>query len=222
MNLAATVQAFATIFPAELPDKTALACIVLVGRHRSRSAVFLGVAAAFALHVTLAVAAGSALAHLPERPVALATALGFGAGAVVMWRSARHGASEDGLDNGLGDDGLGPDARHAPVGAVGSGRRGRAGTLATSGRWAAVLSSFGVVAIAEFGDLTQVATAGLAVHTGAPIEVAIGSFAALCTVAALAVIVGQRLLGRLRVETLQKVAAALFGVLAVATLTKVF
>ena len=78
-----------------------------------------------------------------------------------------------------------------------------------------------MVAIAEFGDLTQLATAGLAVHTGAPLEVAIGAFAALCAVAALAVIVGQRLLGRLRVETLQKVAAGLFALLAVATLTKV-
>src|SRR3954452_8701619 len=106
VNLAAAVQALATIFPAELPDKTALACIVLVGRHRSRSAVFIGVAAAFALHVTLAVVAGSALPHLPERPLALATALAFGAGAFVMWRSAGHGASEEG-----GTDHLpGPDA----------------------------------------------------------------------------------------------------------------
>jgi len=221
VHLAAAVQAFASIFPAELPDKTALACIVLVGRHRSRSAVFLGVAAAFALHVTLAVAAGSALTHLPERPLALATALAFGAGALVMWRSAGHGQSEDvGPDHlPAPDSGDGAGDRDAPAGTA---RRGRVGTLVTSGRWAAVLSSFGVVAIAEFGDLTQLATAGLAVHTGAPLEVAIGAFAALCAVAALAVIVGQRLLGRLRVETLQKVAAGLFGLLAVATVTKVF
>ena len=221
MNLAAAVQAFASIFPAELPDKTALACIVLVGRHRSRSAVFLGVAAAFALHVTLAVAAGSALTNLPERPLAFATALAFGAGAFVMWRSAGHGAPEEvGTDHRPGPaGGDAPGDRDVPDGTA---TQGRTGTLVGSGRWAAVLSSFGVVAIAEFGDLTQLATAGLAVHTGAPLEVAIGAFAALCAVAALAMIVGQRLLGRLRVETLQKAAAGLFGLLAVATVTKVF
>jgi putative Ca2+/H+ antiporter (TMEM165/GDT1 family) len=169
--------------------------------------VFLGVAAAFALHVTLAVAAGSALSHLPERPVALATALAFGAGAAVMWRSA-------GGQDADADQVFDPER---PT----TGSPGRAGTGVTAGSWAAVLSSFAVVAVAEFGDLTQLATAGLAVHTGAPVEVAIGSFAALCAVAGLAVIVGQRLLRRLRIETLQKVAAAVFAFLALAALVKV-
>ena len=209
MNPAATIQAFASIFPAELPDKTALACIVLVGHHRRRSAVFAGVAAAFALHVGLAVAAGSVLTHLPDRPLALATALAFGAGAVAMWRSARRPPS--------------PPAAGGTAGAeTAAGGPGPALAVSRSGPWTAVLASFVVVAVAEFGDLTQLATAGLAVRTGAPLEVALGSLAALCSVAALAILLGQRLLARLRVDTLQRVAAALFGVLAVATLAKAF
>jgi putative Ca2+/H+ antiporter (TMEM165/GDT1 family) len=80
-----------------------------------------------------------------------------------------------------------------------------------------LLTSFGVIAVAEFGDLTQLATAGLAVRTGAPLEVAIGSFAALCSVAALAVLVGRTLLRWLKVETLQRAAAVVFGLLAAVT-----
>ena len=224
MNPAAAVQAFVSIFPAELPDKTALACIVLVGRHRSRSVVFLGVAAAFALHVDPR-GGGGECPHPPARP-----ARGAGDGIGLRRRVGgdvalgRNGVSEHGLPTtasrpGPVDGGLG--TARAPAGPA-TGRRGRAGALATPGRWAAVLSSFGVVAIAEFGDLTQVATAGLAVHTGAPLEVAIGSFAALCTVAAAGRDRRPAAARTLRVETLQKVAAALFGLLAVATLAKVF
>jgi putative Ca2+/H+ antiporter (TMEM165/GDT1 family) len=207
VNFAATIQAFATILPAELPDKTALACVVLVGHHRRRSAVFAGAAAAFALHVSLAVAAGSVLTNLPGRPVALATALAFGAGAAVMWRSARP--------SGRGT--ATPEAEASAGATVGSTM-----TKVRSGPWTAVLASFGVVAVAEFGDLTELATAGLAVRTGAPLEVAIGSLAALCAVAGLAILLGQQLQARLRVDRLQRLAAVLFGALAVATLTKAF
>ena len=135
----------------------------------------------------LAVAAGSVLTHLPGRPLALATALAFGAGAVAMWRSARRPPSP----SGAGEQG----GRRAAGRWAGSRAGGQ-----PLGPWTAVLASFAVVAVAEFGDLTQLATAGLAVRTGAPLEVAIGSLAALCSVAALAILLGQRLLARLRVD----------------------
>src|ERR1700761_8770435 len=59
---------FGVIFLAELPDKTALAGLVLGTRYRA-SYVFAGVAAAFLLHVVLAVAAGSVLTLLPQQIV---------------------------------------------------------------------------------------------------------------------------------------------------------
>lgn len=49
---------FGVIFLAELPDKTALASLMLGTRYRA-SYVFAGVAAAFVVHVALAIAAAA-------------------------------------------------------------------------------------------------------------------------------------------------------------------
>lgn len=57
---------FALVFPAELPDKTAIASLFLGARYRP-SWVFAGIAAAFTVHVVLAVTAGSLLTLLPHR-----------------------------------------------------------------------------------------------------------------------------------------------------------
>ncbi|MGW7303519.1 TMEM165/GDT1 family protein [Streptomyces sp. NPDC054829] len=75
--------AFSLVFLAELPDKTALAGLVLGTRYRA-SYVFAGVAAAFALHVTLAVAAGSVLTLLPQQAVQVVTGLLFLGGAAML------------------------------------------------------------------------------------------------------------------------------------------
>ena len=53
-----------------------------------------------------------------------------------------------------------------------------------------------MVFAAEWGDLTQLATAALVAHTGQPIPVAIGAVAALWAVTVLAVVAGSHL-GRL-------------------------
>lgn len=53
-----TAIAFGVVFLAELPDKTALAGLMLGTRYRA-SYVFAGVAAAFAVHVALAIAAAA-------------------------------------------------------------------------------------------------------------------------------------------------------------------
>ncbi|MFF7328980.1 TMEM165/GDT1 family protein [Streptomyces sp. NPDC090306] len=74
---------FGVVFLAELPDKTALAGLVLGTRYRA-SYVFTGVAAAFALHVVLAVAAGSVLTLLPQGIVHAVTGVLFLAGAAVL------------------------------------------------------------------------------------------------------------------------------------------
>lgn len=65
MNLAVTAIVFGIIFPAELPDKTALASMTLGSRY-SPGRVFLGVACAFTVHVGITLAAGSLLALLPQ------------------------------------------------------------------------------------------------------------------------------------------------------------
>lgn len=78
-----TALVFGVIFLAELPDKTALAGLVLGTRYRA-SYVFAGVAAAFLLHVVLAVAAGSVLTLLPQRIVHAVTGVLFLGGAAML------------------------------------------------------------------------------------------------------------------------------------------
>ncbi|MGW7101606.1 TMEM165/GDT1 family protein [Streptomyces sp. NPDC054838] len=75
--------AFGVVFLAELPDKTALAGLMLGTRYRA-SYVFAGVAAAFALHVGLAIAAGSVLTLLPHRLVQAVVGVLFLAGAAML------------------------------------------------------------------------------------------------------------------------------------------
>ncbi|MEU9568654.1 TMEM165/GDT1 family protein [Streptomyces massasporeus] len=83
ISLTVTAVVFGVVFLAELPDKTALAGLVLGTRYRA-SYVFAGVAAAFALHVALAVAAGSVLSLLPQQIVQALTGVLFLGGAAVL------------------------------------------------------------------------------------------------------------------------------------------
>ncbi|MEU0805594.1 TMEM165/GDT1 family protein [Streptomyces sp. NPDC005970] len=84
---------FGVVFLAELPDKTALAGLMLGTRYRA-SYVFVGVAAAFAVHVTLAIAAGSVLGLLPHRLVQAIVGVLFLAGAAVLLLKKDDGEEE--------------------------------------------------------------------------------------------------------------------------------
>ncbi|MFI6402924.1 TMEM165/GDT1 family protein [Streptomyces sp. NPDC050548] len=83
ISISVTALVFGVVFLAELPDKTALAGLVLGTRYRA-SYVFAGVAAAFLLHVVLAVAAGSVLTLLPQQIVHAVTGVLFLGGAAVL------------------------------------------------------------------------------------------------------------------------------------------
>jgi putative Ca2+/H+ antiporter (TMEM165/GDT1 family) len=83
ISFTVTAVVFGVVFLAELPDKTALAGLVLGTRYRA-SYVFAGVAAAFAVHVALAVAAGSVLTLLPQQIVHALTGVLFLGGAAVL------------------------------------------------------------------------------------------------------------------------------------------
>ncbi len=83
ISLTVTAVVFGVVFLAELPDKTALAGLVLGTRYRA-SYVFAGVAAAFAVHVALAVAAGSVLTLLPQQLVHAITGVLFLGGAAML------------------------------------------------------------------------------------------------------------------------------------------
>ncbi|MBT1190240.1 TMEM165/GDT1 family protein [Streptomyces sp. CJ_13] len=88
-----TAIAFGVVFLAELPDKTALAGLMLGTRYRA-SYVFAGVAAAFAVHVCLAIAAGSVLTLLPHRLVQAVVGVLFLAGAAMLLLKKSEGEEE--------------------------------------------------------------------------------------------------------------------------------
>ncbi|MDW6063149.1 TMEM165/GDT1 family protein [Streptomyces sp. FXJ1.4098] len=91
LTIAAVV--FGVVFLAELPDKTALAGLMLGTRYRA-SYVFVGVAAAFAVHVVLAIAAGSVLGLLPHRLVQTVVGVLFLGGAAMLLLKKDDGEEE--------------------------------------------------------------------------------------------------------------------------------
>ncbi|WP_169064026.1 TMEM165/GDT1 family protein [Geodermatophilus dictyosporus] len=185
--LSVVATAFLLVLPVELPDKTLFASLVLATRFPPLP-VFVGVGTAFGLQVAIAVTAGSLLSLLPQALVTGVVAVLFLVGAVLLWRSASEGPE---------DGGEAADAREQ----------------ASFLRAAAV--SFGVLFAAEWGDLSQLATAGLAARFDAPVSVFVGAWAALLTVSALAVFLGKALADRLPVALIRRVAAVLFVVFAV-------
>ena len=164
MNLAAALSSFLIVLPAELPDKTVLACLVMGSRYRPVY-VFAGAGAAFAVQVVLAVVAGSLIGLLPRRPIEVLVAVLFVAGAVLLWRQRRVDNDEFAVDQEAKD-------RFLPVASM----------------------AFAVVFAAEFGDLTQIVTASLAVRYDDPLAVGTGAVLALWLAAGLAIIGGRGLL----------------------------
>ena len=167
MNLAISAAVFPVIFLGELPDKTMIASMALSTRGRP-SSVWLGAAAAFVVHVVIATTIGVlAFQLLPHRAVALAVTAMFLAGAVLAARAALSGPAGD-------------EAGEPPA--------------ARGHHWRPVMTTFAVIFLAEWGDLTQLLTANLAAHYHSALSVGIGSLLALWTVAALAVLGGKGLL----------------------------
>jgi Ca2+/H+ antiporter, TMEM165/GDT1 family len=93
-SLAVALTTFAIILLAELPDKTAIASLVLGTRYRP-GPVLCGIAAGFSVHVVLAVAAGSLLGLLPHRILQIVTAALFLITAGVLLFRRAQGEEEE-------------------------------------------------------------------------------------------------------------------------------
>lgn len=187
MFLLTALLVYAIVLIAELPDKTMFASLMLGTRFAGRW-VFLGAAAAFTVHVIIAVTAGSLLGLLPHRLLESIVAVLFLAGAAAMLHASR--ATEDDEEDAVSK---------------------RAGTSA----WAGLTSSFLVIFIGEWGDITQIATANLAAKYHDPLAVGIGATLGLWTAALLAITAGRTLLKYLSVVLLHRVGAAIFTALAI-------
>jgi putative Ca2+/H+ antiporter (TMEM165/GDT1 family) len=193
MSLSVAATVFALIVPAELPDKTFVASLVLATRFRAVP-VMIGAALGFAAQAGIAVGAGSAVSLLPATPVHAVTAAIFALGAVLMLRAASDPAVEE----------REIEAELADIPAAPSTRR-------------VIITSFVVLFIAEWGDLTQLLTASLSAKYHQPVSVFLGSWIGLVVVAIVAVTGGKAMLRLIPLKWVQRLAALAFGVVAVIT-----
>ncbi len=135
MNLAVLGAVFAIIFVGELPDKTMVASLVMSARGRP-GAVWLGAAGAFMVHVVIATTLGTVVFHLlaPQAVDAVVAVIFLaGAGLAVGEAVRERRRRED------------PEPPTVPP----PSRPGRT-----------AVTAFAVIFAAEWGDLTQLLTAG--------------------------------------------------------------
>ena len=195
MDLAVVLTTFVVIFPAELPDKSMFASLVLGTRFRPLP-VFVGVAAAFAVHVVIAVSIGSVFSLLPERLVLFVVAALFAGGSALLLLGKDDEEQEE----------------------EGSAEASRAGADQRPVRVA--LASFGVVFLGEWGDITQITTANLAARYRDPVSVGVGAVLALWSVSALALTLGRGLLKRIPTRLVRRLTGTILAVLAVLSLVE--
>jgi Ca2+/H+ antiporter, TMEM165/GDT1 family len=174
--------AFALTFLAELPDKSMFASLVLGTRYRAWW-VWAGAAAAFTVHMAIAVTAGQLLALLPHRVVDGIVAGLFLAGSAVLWWTSFRPSGKDGSD---------------------AARQG--GPSQSFLRVAG--ASFGIVFLAEWGDVTQITAANLAARYD-PFLVFAGATLGLWAVAAIAVSVGAKTMNLIPLTWVQRTTATI-------------
>ena len=182
---------FTIIFLLELPDKTALATLLLATRHRPLP-IFLGSAAAFVIQSAVAVAAGSLLSLLPREPIRIGAGILFLVMAAVI---VRQNLKKDELKEA--SDVEREEQRH---------RRPFA-------------TAFFLVFVAEWGDLTQLATAALQARYRDALTIFTAATLALWTVAAIAAALGNRLGVWIPQRPLQFAAAGVMVLAAIALIS---
>lgn len=166
---------------AELPDKTMLATLMLSSKYKNRLAVWCGVTIGYAAHVVVAVSFGAVLTRLPREPIQVVVGMLFITGGILTLRS--HGdRNETELDS--------PATKPRSVRVI----------------WLAA----SVILVAEFADLTQLATAGFAVRFNDPVSVGIGAILALSSVSGIGVLAGSWIRQHVPLRVVQRVAGIVF------------
>ncbi|MGH9171441.1 MAG: TMEM165/GDT1 family protein [Acidimicrobiales bacterium] len=164
MRLALVLTTLVLVIPAELPDKTFISCVVLAAKNKPFP-VWVGAALALTCQALLGVVAGGLLALLPHRDVQIVVAVLFMAGAAYLILS-KEKEEEDKGEKLAGK-----------------------GVELVSG-WRVFLTTFGIVALAEFGDITQILIANLAAKYKDPVSVFVGATGGFVIVSAFGVVAG--------------------------------
>ncbi len=162
MDLGVAATTCILVIPAELPDKTFISCLVLSSRHRPLP-VWTGAVGALILQAGIAVVAGGLLDLLPKLVVRSVVAAIFLLGALYLLLTTERSETERGETLARGEE--------------------KALAASRAEFWRVTATTFGVIAVAEFGDITQVLIANLsardrdklAVFTGAAVGFALVS-----------------------------------------------
>jgi putative Ca2+/H+ antiporter (TMEM165/GDT1 family) len=165
VDLAVTAATFGLVFVAELPDKTFLAALLL-GTRMSPLLVWAGAAGALVVQAAISVLAGGLVVLAPRRAVEVVVAVAFAAGGAWALATSRRGEEDSESE---------------------AGRQIDRATAASRGAWRTLGTAFGLIFLAEWGDLTQFVTAELSARTAEPLSVFIGAALALVCASGLAV-----------------------------------
>lgn len=163
---------------------------LVLATRKNPKAIFIGVAAAFTVQSLVAVSFGSVISLLPRNFVEIGAALMFLVFAILAWRRKEE-ETDEGPAQGPGE---------------------------TFGR--ATWSSFLVIFIAEWGDLTQLATATLQAQHRSPLTIFLSATLALWAVTALAIGVGSHAKKFIQPVLLTRISAFAFAGVGVVLLGK--
>ncbi len=197
-SIATAAVVFGLIVVVELPDKTFVATLVMSTRFRPLL-VWVGVSLAFFVQTLVAVSLGGVIGRLPRTPVEIFAGVMFLVGGILLLRGADKADAEE------------AEAEEEFAGRGAADLKG----------WHVVTLCFGVLFLAEWGDLSQILTASLVLRYHEPLSVFVGAFLALATVSALGAALGRALLSRLRLATIRRVGGGVCLVLAAVTALQV-
>ncbi len=191
----------------ELGDKTFFIAVILAMRH-CRRLVFAGVVAALAAMTVLSVLMGQVASVLPAQYIHHAEiALFLGFGLKLLYDATKMPAKSDGSEAEEAAEVVEQAGLNLPE----SGKRtGFASAVALqSPQMAVVLQAFTLTFLAEWGDRTQIATIALAASNN-PVGVTIGAVLGHSICAAIAVIGGKLIAGRISERMMTVLGGCLF------------
>lgn len=187
--LAAAAAAFGVVFAAELGDKSQLLALGYGARHPLRIVV-MGLTIGYAAAGALAALAGWLLgAALPAKTIGTAAGLLFLVFAVLAWRDLAE--RDDGPDTA-------PSDREDERGVTSAARRSVVASIALT------------IAVAEFGDKTQLATAALAAQAN-PVATWFGATAGVVAAGTLGAIAGRQIGRRFDRRRVQQASVLIFA-----------
>ncbi|HUB93664.1 MAG TPA: TMEM165/GDT1 family protein [Verrucomicrobiae bacterium] len=184
---------FGVIFIAELPDKSMLASLTLSARFR-KGYVWAGAAVAFVVQVVIAVTAGHLISLLPHKTLEIIVGTLFLLSAALLALNEHRDRRKRKIRN----------------------------THVTSGFLKVFTTSFIVVFLGEWGDVTQIATANYTVRYHDPVGVGIGAVLALWAAAGLSVMLGAKWLRHIPARTFTYLIAIVLLILAVLSFMTAF